>query len=153
MTCNWLQNALSLDLQIHKTNTNTNINVNCESPFVWYVESLVFIGLWALINQSRASSIIIDRFIPENGSKSGLQIRVRIGQLFSLFLIQNICCGCSKEASQWDGSFEHPKHMLKLMGKKIIAICTQIKCPYLDLWVIYSQYSQIFNTSSRLKKS
>ena len=24
-----------------------------------------------------------------------------------------------KEPSQWDGSFEHPKHMLKLMGKKI----------------------------------
>ena len=26
----------------------------------------------------------------------GLQIRVCIGKLFSLFLIQNICCGCSK---------------------------------------------------------
>ena len=32
--------------------------------------------------------------------KSGLQIRVRIGKLFSLFLIQNICCGYSKEPSQ-----------------------------------------------------
>ena len=31
---------------------------------------------------------------------SGLQIRVRIGKLFSLFLIQNICCGYSKEPSQ-----------------------------------------------------
>ena len=30
----------------------------------------------------------------------GLQIRVRIGKLFSLFLIQNICCGYSKEPSQ-----------------------------------------------------
>ena len=49
----------------------------------------------------------------------GLQIRVHIGKLFSLFLIQNICCGYSKEQSQWDGSFEHPKCMLKLMGKKI----------------------------------
>ena len=27
-----------------------------------------------------------------------------------------------KEPSQWDGSFEHPKHMIKLMDKKIIAI-------------------------------
>ena len=31
---------------------------------------------------------------------SGLQIRVRIGELFSLFVIQNICCGYSKEPSQ-----------------------------------------------------
>ena len=30
----------------------------------------------------------------------GLQIRVCIGKLFSLFLIQNICCGYSKEPSQ-----------------------------------------------------
>ena len=34
----------------------------------------------------------------------------------------NICCGYSKEPSQWDSSFEHPKHMLKLIGKKIFAI-------------------------------
>ena len=33
---------------------------------------------------------------------------------FFLFLNQTICCGYSK-----DGSFEHPKHTLKLMGKKI----------------------------------
>ena len=30
---------------------------------------------------------------------AGLQIRVRIGKLVSLFLIQNICCGYSKEPS------------------------------------------------------
>ena len=39
-----------------------------------------------------------------------------------LFLNQNICCGYSKEPSQWDGSFEHSKHMLKFMGKKIFTI-------------------------------
>ena len=32
------------------------------------------------------------------------------------------CCGYSKEPSQLDGSFEHPRHMFQLMGKKIIAI-------------------------------
>ena len=53
---------------------------------------------------------------------AGLQIRVRIGKLFSLFLIRNICCGYSKEPSQLDGSFELPKHVFKLMGKKIIKI-------------------------------
>ena len=34
--------------------------------------------------------------------------------------------GCSKELSECDGSFEHPKQIFKLMGKKIIT------CPYLD---------------------
>ena len=29
-----------------------------------------------------------------------------------------LCCGCSKELSQWDSSFEHPKHTLKLMSQK-----------------------------------
>ena len=48
--------------------------------------------------------------------------RMRIGKLFSLFLIQNICCGYSKEPSRWDGSFEHPKLIFNLMGKKIIAL-------------------------------
>ena len=39
-----------------------------------------------------------------------------------LFLNQNICCGYSKEPSQCVGSFEHPKNMLKLLGKKIFTI-------------------------------
>ena len=51
----------------------------------------------------------------------GLQIRVHIGQLFSLFLLQNICCGYSKEPSR-DGSLEHSKHMLHLMGEELITI-------------------------------
>ena len=42
--------------------------------------------------------------------------------IFLLFLNQNICCGYSKEPSQWDGSFEHTKHQFKLIGKKIFGI-------------------------------
>ena len=38
------------------------------------------------------------------------------GKLFFLFLKQNICCGYSK------GSFDHPKHIIKLMYKKIVII-------------------------------
>ena len=38
--------------------------------------------------------------VSDDNSNTGLQIRVRIGNLFSLFLIQNICCGYSKEPSQ-----------------------------------------------------
>ena len=45
-----------------------------------------------------------------------------------LFLDQNICCGYSKEPSQWDCSFEHQKHMIKLMGKKIFTILRTKNC-------------------------
>ena len=40
----------------------------------------------------------------------------------SNILNQNICCGYSKEPSQWDGSFEHQKQNFKQMDKKIITI-------------------------------
>ena len=43
-----------------------------------------------------------------------------------LFLNHNICCGYSKEPSRRDGSFEHPKHMFKLMDKKIIAMLRKL---------------------------
>ena len=43
-------------------------------------------------------------------------------KMIFLFLIQSICCVYSKESSQWNGSFEQPKHMLKIMGKKIFTI-------------------------------
>ena len=39
------------------------------------------------------------------------RLRILVWQLFFLFLTQNICCGYSKEPSQWDGSFDHPKHI------------------------------------------
>ena len=44
------------------------------------------------------------------------------GKNVFLFLNQSIYCGYSKEPSQCDGSFEHQKHMLKVMGKKILKI-------------------------------
>ena len=44
--------------------------------------------------------------------------RVCNQNLIFLFLNQKICCGWSKELSQWDGSFEHIKHMFKFMGKE-----------------------------------
>ena len=30
----------------------------------------------------------------------------------------NMCFGCSKELSHWDGSFENPQHMFQLRNKK-----------------------------------
>ena len=53
---------------------------------------------------------------------------MRNENLIFLFLNQSICCGYSKEPSQWDGSFEHSKHMLKLMGKKVFAIDAENFC-------------------------
>ena len=54
--------------------------------------------------------------------ETGLQIRVSIGKLFSYFSSKTYVVGTQKEPSQRDGSFEHPKHMFKLMGEKIISI-------------------------------
>ena len=45
---------------------------------------------------------------------SGLQIRVHIGKLFSLFFIQNMSCGYSKESSR-----ALDKHALRVKYKKI----------------------------------
>ena len=59
--------------------------------------------------------------------KPGPQIRVPNWKLIFWFLNQNICCGYSKEPSQWDGSFEHSKQMFKLADKKTIAtLCSKI---------------------------
>ena len=61
-------------------------------------------------------------------------------KIFFLFLNQNICCRYSKEPSQWDSSFEHPKHMLKGMGKKILTLlrwhfCLSIPVVSLQYWL------------------
>ena len=58
-----------------------------------------------------------------------------------LFLSQNICCGYSKEPSQWDSSLEHPKHRLKLMGKKILTILSS------NIWFVLSKPSAVGNMS------
>ena len=42
----------------------------------------------------------------------------------------NICSGCSKEPSHWDGSFEYPQHMFWLRNKKTnFQSCTLIYRP------------------------
>ena len=48
----------------------------------------------------------------------------QMGFLLVFFLIsqQNICCGYSKEPSQWDGSLEYPEQMFKLTFKTIFII-------------------------------
>ena len=47
----------------------------------------------------------------------------------------NICFGCSKEPSHWDGSFEYPQHMVWLRNNKnTFQLCTFIWRP--DLLII-----------------
>ena len=53
---------------------------------------------------------------------SGLSKRECNGKLIFLFLNLKICCGYSKEPSELDGSFEHPKQMFELLDKKIFTI-------------------------------
>ena len=45
-----------------------------------------------------------------------------MSKLMNIFLSFSliISFGCSKEPSQWDGSFEYPQHMFGLRMKKII---------------------------------
>ena len=44
-----------------------------------------------------------------------LEDSVAIKKLFSQ---TKTCCGYSKDQSEWDDSFTHPKHMFKPMDKK-----------------------------------
>ena len=46
-----------------------------------------------------------------------LKLRVCIKQLMFVVLNQNICCGQSKEPSQYDDSFEHTKPNVETDGK------------------------------------
>ena len=46
----------------------------------------------------------------------------------------NICFGCSKEPSHWDGSFEYPQHMFWLRNKKKIFLITHC---YLEAWKLW----------------
>ena len=71
---------------------------------------------------TKSNTKLFSHTILSTKTPPGLKLRVLNENLIFLFLNQNICCGYSKEPSQWDSSFEHPKHMLKSMGKKIFTI-------------------------------
>ena len=53
-----------------------------------------------LISIDIGFSMNMMKHLNHDGDLTSLQIRVCIGKLFSLFLIQYICCGNSKEPSQ-----------------------------------------------------
>ena len=89
----------------------------------------------------------------------GIKLRVHTKQLKFLFLNQNIilCCGYSKESSQWDGSFEHPKHMLNWWVRKCWRFYAQNFCLskpmsliylYNNLWWLYIYRKCLFHLNS-----
>ena len=73
--------------------------------------------------------------------------QVHTKEIIFLFLNQNICCVYSKEPSQWDSSFEHPKQMFKLMGKKIFTILRSIFF-YLNLCTLCNWTGDLIKRSS-----
>ena len=65
-------------------------------------------------------------FVNLNTVIIGLKLRVRNRKIIFLFLNQNMLCVLKR--TQWDGSFEHPKHMLKCIGKKSLKINAENAC-------------------------
>ena len=59
---------------------------------------------------------------------SGLYLRECTKKLIFLFLNRNICCGYSKEPSQWDGSFEHSNKCSNWWLRKYLQFYTQKFC-------------------------
>ena len=119
----------------------------CCQLILWYLCTrlrLVMIVIDVLINVLLAwNNTVITRhssvntLIYTHQHLAGLELRVCNEKIIFLFLDQNICCGYSKEPSQWDGSFELPKHMLKIMGKKIFTILSWKFLFYLNLLVLW----------------
>ena len=100
------------------------------------IDDIYFTGQGSGRQQRKAAkpkkiSCFLCRKLGINFDLHRLQINRSNSRLFFLILKQNICSGCSKEPSQWDGSFEHPKLMLRLKLKKIIQFYMQC---YLTIW-------------------
>ena len=77
-------------------------------------------------------------------------------KIISIFLNQNICCGYPIELSHWDGSFEHPKHMLTLTAMKIFTILRWNFLlinffVYLELYILLTYPCSLFYSSSNSK--
>ena len=100
--------------KVHQNNRQIVFIINCchclkESMklyLYWFPESLGIISDFSGVKLSMG----IQQISRSTSKYAGTQIRVCTWKLFFLFLNQNICCGYTKEPSQWVGSFEVPKH-------------------------------------------
>ena len=65
-------------------------------------------------------------------------------KIIFLFHNQSICFGYSKEPSQCNGSYEHPKHMSKITEKKVFTIFTLKNFVYQSLWMAHGRQVTLF---------
>ena len=119
------------------------------SKILSYVKCMWFTGYFSL-----TLSIWHESWFQQTNAQCKIEInrpldkKVCNWKLFFLFPNQSLCCGYSKEPSQQDGSFEHPKHMFKLVSKKIFTIL-ETKSLFIWSYVFRAYEADLFfdNTS------
>ena len=77
-------------------------------------------SLTQLFSMSSDSDLFVCGKWLKTGSESELKIRSVLHVLKSLFYPLTLCCGYSKELSQWDDSFEYLQHRVWLDNKRDI---------------------------------
>ena len=107
----------------------------CSGPYLIYVPTWKYI--YISMHSGRSLAWI---FMTQVVNWMGIVIRTLVKSAWQknklLISHQNICCGYSKETPQWDGSFEHPKHMLKLWVRKYWQFYAEHFC-YLNMCLSY----------------
>ena len=71
---------------------------------------------------------------------------------WKLFFLSYVV-GTQKNHHQWDRSFEHPKHMFKLMDKNIIAILLKLILPnwlYAPLGLLFLKFAFVYSLAGKL---
>ena len=74
--------------------------------------------------------------------RSDKNVSCTVNCIYSLILPinSNMCFGCSKEPSQWDGSFEHPQHMFWLRNKKTTFQYALLSGCLEESWSLYFKF-------------
>ena len=91
------------------------ISLRCEIIFLFLSQ---FWNCGFTSTHRRIRSVIKNSVRNETWKFTGWRVTISLRcEFIFLFLKQNMCCGYSKQPSQWDGCFEHPKQMFKLMDK------------------------------------
>ena len=90
--------------QLHRLASHINFNLRKFFFFCYHILTSKQKWRWS----DCASAQSDQRHCCFHVTYTGLELRVHNKNVTFLFLNQNICCGYSKEPSQWDGSFEHP---------------------------------------------
>ena len=105
-------------------------SVTCLCSWKCILTELQSVSSWLLYSLARWTG---QRIIDSEACQNKIHFQASVIQrLIVLFLYQSTCCGYSKELSQWDNSFEHPKQMFK--WDKNMFITPEILLPMIDFW-------------------